>query len=84
MFNRVKLSPEAGEKYELIMSELQELVNLSHMSWGIMSRDAYDLDLKIAFAAGALACLAAGGIVLAGKHVCAKIKHCKNETEKES
>ena len=78
---RVKLSPEAGAKYDLIASELQELANLSEMSWGMIARKAYYLDLRIAFAAGALACLAAGGVIRVGKHV---YKNIRNKMEKES
>ncbi len=80
----VKLSPEAGAKYELITSELQELSSLSHMSWGLLSRNAYKLDLRIAFAAGVVAGLAAGRIISVGKRVRTKIKHNKNKDEKEA
>lgn len=80
----VILSPEAGAKYELIASELQELASLSHMSWGLLSRNSYNLDLRIAFAAGAVAGLTAGKIISVGKCVCTKIRHSKNRDEKEA
>ena len=80
----VELSPEAGAKYELIASELQELANLSHMTWGLISRNAFNLDMRIAFAAGSVVGLAAGGVIFAGKRAFEKIKRHKNKTEEES
>lgn len=75
----VKHSKASFEQYEVATKEVANLAKISHMSWGVMTKDYYNRVVRFTLIEGTVYGLLAGAAAFAGYKIMAKVKAKKAE-----